>query len=73
MTSQYPFNGESPRRFIAGEAGTVAEVRAALERLAGVAAKKRGTDVNGSPRESIDYDHYGAVMAERRKREAEQI
>jgi len=27
-------------------------------------------DVSGSPSETINYDHYGAVMAERRRREA---
>ena len=39
--SNYPFNGESPRTVIFAESGTVAEIRAKLEQLAGVAKIKR--------------------------------
>ena len=74
--NQYPFDSRVPKRtYIVAEAGSVSQVRERLERLAEQAARKRGpiTDTSGSPRETIDWDKYGAVMAERRKREAEQI
>lgn len=81
MIEQYPFDSRVPKRtYIVAEAGRVSQVREQvrerLEQLAEQAARKRETfhpDVSGSPRETIDYDLYGEIMAERRKREAEQI
>jgi len=72
MPNHYPFNSDSPRKLIASGKGKRGEIREQLVRLQEQAERKRGvTDVSGNPRESIDFDHYGAVMAERRKREAE--
>jgi hypothetical protein len=69
----YPMSTDRcPRRLIASGKGKRQEIREQLVRLQEQANRKRGvTDVSGNPRESIDFDHYGAVMAERRKREAE--
>ena len=71
--NHYPFDSRVPRRVLVAEAGSVSQVRERLEQLAEQAARKRETfhsDAIGSPRESINFGHYGAVMAERRRREA---
>lgn len=71
---QYPMGDADavPRRLILAGKKEGGRLKAELIRLSGIAERKRShTDASGSPSESVNWDHYGDVMAERRRREAE--
>lgn len=77
VVNQYPFDALPKRTLIVAESGTVSEVRATLERLVEVAAKKRETfhtDAAGSPSESLcSESHLANILAVRDEIEARKL
>lgn len=74
MVSNYPFDPRVPaRRVVVVGKTEKGRLKAKLVQLRELADRKRFRgDAEGSPSQSFNWEHYGLVMAERRKREATQ-